>query len=254
MDKSIDKLFLERRTIRAFASRPVSDDLLNELFTMAARSSTTGNMQLYSAVVTRDPEKKAVLGPAHFNQPAYRNAPAIITFCADFHRFSLWAEQNNAHPDYTNFHSFMVAAIDALIVAQTFCMAAEAKGLGICYLGTTTYNADSIISTLNLPSLVVPVATISLGYPESQPAQTDRLPLASFVHQEEYQEYSSETITDLYAEKESLEENQRFVAENQKEHLAQVFTEVRYTPESFEQLSKLYAQAIERQGFKLFAE
>ena len=66
-------------------------------------------------------------------------APVLLTFCADFNRFNKWCLLNNAVPGYDNFLSFMTAAIDALLVAQTVCIAAEARGLGICYLGTTTY-------------------------------------------------------------------------------------------------------------------
>jgi len=56
----------------------------------------------------------------------------------------------------------MTSAIDALLVAQTVCIAAESKGLGICYLGTTTYNAHKIIELLNLPKGVVPVTTVTI--------------------------------------------------------------------------------------------
>ena len=44
----------KRRTIRQYTSQPISEDLLNELLEVASRASNTGNMQLYSVVVTRD--------------------------------------------------------------------------------------------------------------------------------------------------------------------------------------------------------
>ena len=58
-----------RRTIRQYTKQDVSADLLNELLTVAMQASNTGNMQLYSVVVTRDAEQKRRLAPAHFNQP-----------------------------------------------------------------------------------------------------------------------------------------------------------------------------------------
>ena len=75
-------------------------------------------------------------------------APLVLTFCADFNRFNKWCRQRKADPGYDNFLSFMTAAIDALLAAQNCALAAEAHGLGICYLGTTTYNADKIIEIL----------------------------------------------------------------------------------------------------------
>ena len=155
-----------RRTIRLYQTTDIPDDLLNELLEAAFRVSTTGNMQVYSVVVTRDAENKKKLAPAHFNQPTITSAPVVLTFCADFNRFIKWCEYRKADPGYDNFQSFFTAAIDALLAAQQFCTAAEAKGLGICYLGTTTYNADQIIKALNLPRFVVPITTITVGYPE----------------------------------------------------------------------------------------
>ena len=112
---------------------------------MGCRASTTGNMQVYSIIITRDEEKKRELAPFHFNQKMITEAPVVLTFCADFNRFNKWCRLRNAEPGYDNFLSFMTAAIDALLVAQTVCIAAESKGLGICYLGTTTYMAHKII-------------------------------------------------------------------------------------------------------------
>lgn len=170
-----------RRSIRKFKVDEVSDEVLNPLFEKAFRSSTTGNMQLYSVVITRDKAQKEKLAPAHFNQPAYANAPMVITFCADFNRFTKWCEQRNATPGYNNAESFACAAIDTVIAAQTFCVAAEEAGLGICYLGTTTYNPDQIAEVLQLPKLVVPIVTLSVGYPAEDPQCSDRLPISAIV-------------------------------------------------------------------------
>ena len=58
-----------RRSIRKYSDKEVSEKLLNRLFAEASRTQTMGNMQLYSAVVTRSEEVKEQLSPAHFNQP-----------------------------------------------------------------------------------------------------------------------------------------------------------------------------------------
>ena len=238
-----------RRTIRKYSDRPVSDELLNELLEIAARTSTTGNMQLYSVVVTRDEAMKATLAPAHFNQPMATQAPVVLTVCADFNRFNKWCILRNAVPGYDNFVSFFNAAMDALFFAQTFCVAAEEKGLGICYLGTTTYNPDKIIDILGLPKFVIPVTTITLGYPEEIPPQPDRLPIASFVHHETYKDYKPQDIDLYYSNKESLPENHQFIKENHKETLAQVFTDVRYKKADNEYFSKILWETLKKQGF-----
>lgn len=239
----------QRRTIRKYTDKDIDQNLLNEILEAGVRTSTTGNMQVYSIVVTRDKAKKEELAPCHFNQPMIKAAPVTLTFCADFNRFNQWCRQNKAEPGYDNFLSFMTAAIDALLVAQTVCVAAEARGLGICYLGTTTYTADKIIDVLHLPKGVVPVTTVTLGYPDEHPEQVDRLPLEAVVHTEEYIPFSEEEIDKLYATKEELEENKTFVVENNKESLAQVFTDVRYKKADNEHFSKVLIEVLKRQGF-----
>jgi hypothetical protein len=176
-------------------------------------------------------------------------APVVLTFCADFNRFNKWCILRNAQPGYNNFLSFFTAAIDALLVAQTFCIAAEAKGLGICYLGTTIYTADKIIEVLKLPKGVVPVTTVTLGWPSGKPEQVDRLPLEAVIHKETYKDYSTASIENYYKQKEERADSQQFVLENNKETLAQVFTDVRYKNEDNDYFSKILLQVLKDQGF-----
>ena len=239
----------QRRTIRKYQSKDIPAELLNDLLETSFRASTVGNMQAYSVVVTRDAARKEKLAPAHFNQPMVKNAPVVLTFCIDLNRFSKWCEWRHAVPGYNNFEWFVTGAIDALLVAQTFCVAAESKGLGICYLGTTTYSPQLIIDSLELPELVFPITTITVGWPAEVPPQVDRLPLEAIVHDETYHDYTAEMIDKLYAYKESLPENRKFVEENQKETLAQVFTDVRYTQKDNEAMSAKLLEAMKKQGF-----
>lgn len=243
------EMMKNRRTIRKYTTEDISDELLNELLEIAARASNTGNMQLYSVVVTRDKTNKVKLSPAHFNQPMITTAPVVLTFCADANRFVKWAEQRKATAGFDNLQSFMASTIDAMLFAQSFCNAAEAKGLGICYLGTTTYNADKIIEALSLPRLVVPIVTVTVGYPDGISEQVERLPLTAIVHQESYADYTPESIDVLYHDKEELDVNKQFVKENNKETLAQVFTDVRYTKANNEYFSEVLLKVLKIQGF-----
>lgn len=238
-----------RRTIRKYKQEDIPASLLNELLEESFRASTMGNMQLYSVIVTKDAAMKARLAPAHFNQPMVTSAPVVLTFCADFNRFCKWCEQRKAVPGYNNFISFLNAASDTLLVTQNFCTLAEEKGLGICYLGTTIYNPDQIIDILKLPKLVVPVATITVGYPDECPPQPDRLPVQGIVHEETYHDYTSLEIDKLYSYKENLPENKHFVEINHTETLAQIFTDIRYKKSDNEFMSEGLKKVLKRQGF-----
>lgn len=243
------KHILTRRTIRKYADRVVSEELLNRLMTEAARTQTMGNLQLYSVVVTRDPEMKTKLAPAHFYQPMVKEAPVVLTVCADFNRTSQWARNRKAEPGYDNFLSFINAATDALLYTQTLCNLMDEEGLGYCYLGTTVYMPQMIIDTLQLPKLVMPVATLTIGWPAEEPPLTDRLTTAAFVHNETYRDYTPNDIDTYYNNKEQLPENRHFCEINQKETLAQIFTDIRYTRRDNEAMSEGLLQALRHQGF-----
>ncbi|MEA3460631.1 MAG: nitroreductase family protein [Bacteroidota bacterium] len=240
---------LNHRSIRKYKTDPIPNTILDYILEAGTRASTTGNMQLYSIVVTTEEGIREELAPCHFNQPMVKEAPVVLTFCADFNRFNRWCRQRKAEPGYDNFLSFFTAAIDALLVAQNVCVAAEDAGLGICYLGTTTYMAGKIIDILDLPSGVVPVTTVTVGYPDEWPEPTDRLPLEAVVHREKYKDYSENDIDQHYREKELMETYQTFIKEHKKETLAQVFTDVRYKKDDNVLFSKSLLEILTTQGF-----
>lgn len=243
------KSIKERRTIRKYSNKDIPEKLLKDLLETSSRASTMGGLQLYSVVVTRSREMKEKLAPFHFNQPMIRQAPVILTFCADYNRTTEWCKNRKANPGYDNFESFYNATIDTLLFAQTFTTLAEENGLGVCYLGTTTYQPQQIIETLHLPELVFPVTTVTVGYPDESPEQTDRLPIDAIIHNETYKQYTKEDIDKYYSEKESLDINREFVRINGKETLAQVFTDIRYTKKDNEDFSKIMLEAIKKQRF-----
>lgn len=240
---------LKHRSIRKYKSDPIPSELLCQVLEAGSRASTTGNMQVYSMVVTREEEIRRQLWEAHFKQDMVLQAPVHITFCADFNRFNKWCRQRNADPGYDNFLSFYTASIDALLASQNVALEAEARGLGICYLGTATYMADRIIEILELPKGVVPVAAMVLGYPDEEPPLTDRLPMRAVIHEEKYQDYDSVEIDSIYAEREASELTASLLLENQKETLAQVFTDNRYTKKDNIHFSKQFLEVIRKQGF-----
>jgi len=65
MDR-ISDILLNRRTIRKYSQDPVEETLLDELLKTGCRASTTGNMQVYSIIITGDDEKKRELALKQF--------------------------------------------------------------------------------------------------------------------------------------------------------------------------------------------
>lgn len=249
MNETLNTIF-NHVSVREYLDRKVDDETLNLILKAACSGSTMGNMQLFSIIVTRDEAMKQKLAPLHFNQPMATQAPLILTFCADFRRFNRYCEFRDAETEaYSNLQSYHWAVTDALIAAQNACVAAESLGLGFCWLGTITYNVDKFIEVLNLPKHVIPVACIPMGYPVAKPALTQKLPVEAMVHYETYHDYDKGKIDHLYAEKESSEETQQLLRENNLPNLAQIFTQKRYTKADNEHFAKVLLDALKKQGF-----
>lgn len=248
---NIDPFYSHRHTVRSFSSRPVDTEILSAMLEAASHAPNTGNMQLYSVIITTDAENLRRLTPAHFNQPAATNAPAILTFCADFRRFEHWCRLSDATPGFDNLQSLLAGIIDTSIFAQQFVTIAEQNGLGTCYLGTTTYNAAEIAQALSLPSRVVPVISVSVGYPEGENQGSARLPINAIVHHEHYEDYSDNDIHEAFDVHDSSPEAAKFIAENAKTSLAQVFTDVRYPKASSDIFSAKFMDFLRAAGFSI---
>jgi hypothetical protein len=214
-------------------------------------------MQAYSVIITTDSEIKKELYSPHFQQPMVLEAPALLTFCADFIRMRKWLKISNAPDNFDNFMSFMIATIDATLASQNAALAAESLGLGICYLGTTLASCDSIARILECPEGVVPVVGFTIGYPDEEPSVRERLPLYGVVHKDKYMDKSSREIEMLYKNKNESgmkhylgnPELKQQIEEVGATNLAQVYTKVKYTRESHVEYSRIVLSCLERQGF-----
>ena len=229
--------FKNRRSVRSFQKREISDELLKGIISKAIKAPTCGNMQLYSIIISRDAARRKELAALHYNQPASQ-APVILTICADFARFTRWCELRGADAAYDNFLSFTSAFADAMILAQQITTIAEMEGLGTCYLGTVIYNAPEIAELLKCPEMVMPVASLAIGYADGEGVETERLPLEAVVCEEEYRSDSDEEILRLFKSKEEYPANKGYVEESGKDNLAQVFAEIRYPRGLNEEVSK----------------
>ncbi len=245
------------RSIRRYKPDPVPDDLLNEVMSAGLRASSSGNMQTYSIIVTRDRALRERLYEPHMEQEMVLDAPVLLTFCADFRRMRHWLRLNDAPDNFDNFMSFMIAAIDATLASQNVALAAEARGLGICYMGSTLANCDEIGPILALPPGVVPVVGYSLGWPDEDPAPRDRLPLSGLVHHETYHDYSDADIAAIYAERNqrgwerymTYPELRARIEGSGVQNLAQIYTVLKYTRESHLEFSERVLNYLRAQEF-----
>jgi nitroreductase len=256
MTETID-VIKAHRSIRKYKPDPVPDEVLNEVLEAGIRASSAGNMNVYSIIVTRGQALREQLYSAHMEQCMVLEAPVMLTFCADFHRMRKWLDLSDAPQNFDNFMGFLEGTIDAVLVSQNVALAAEARGLGICFLGSTLVNCDMVGRILQLPEHVVPVVGFSLGYPAEDPPLRDRLPLDGVVHKETYQDYSDDRVREVYRERETAgwdrymanEKWRERVVGYELENLAQLYTRVKYTRESYQEITHRLFGYLEEQGF-----
>lgn len=184
---ALDKL-RSHRSVRQFTNEPVSDEYLEAIISTAQRASTSSNLQSYSVIVVRDPERKKQLSPLCGGQAQVADCPVFLAFCADLNRAKILCETSGHDFSARFIEYFLVAVTDATIFGQTALAAAEAIGLGGCMIGAARNHPEELSQLLKLPPLVFVVFGMTLGHPRQvQPAALrPRLPLAAVMHREQY--------------------------------------------------------------------
>lgn len=255
----LSELFRRHRSIRRYKPDPIDPALIDAVCADAiAGASSSGNLNSVSIVLTRDPARKRRLYELHFEQPMVLQAPLVVTFCADWFRTREWLRRRGARDNFNNFIGYHVAAFDAMIVAQNACLAFEARGLGICYMGTTLHSMAEIAEFLDLPDTCLPVTAIVVGYPDESPDQRDRLPAHAFVHDERYHR-ATETELDAIYERREVKGWERYMSMPDLKaameargitSLAQFYTsEIKYDPDVFREDSAKLRALLEAKHF-----
>ena len=204
------EVMLQHRSIRKFTDEKVNPKLLEEIVNCGLRASNTGNMQLYSVIATQEEPLRTELCGLHFGQCA--TAPLFLTVCTDVNRYHRYCRVNGCDEPYGDLLWLLSALVDASLFAQNLCIAAEAKGLGFCHLGTVMYNTEKIAELLKCPKGVVPVITLAMGHPAEEGRLSERLGCDAVLH--------NERDNDPF--------NQQMVKENGTRNYCEIFTTKRY--------------------------
>ncbi|MGL5721390.1 MAG: nitroreductase family protein [Brevinema sp.] len=194
----------ERHTVRGFdLSRPISDEVLNEVLLATRQAPTAINAQNVSVLVLRDKAAKNYVMEyskgAGGVQKHIGEAPVLLIFLIDFHKVNQGMKlSGNSLGIQQNINGVLVGATDVGIAIGAATVAAETLGLGTCILGSIRNNDMSdFIKHFNLPPLVFPVCGMTLGYPnaaEQKMGTKPRLPMPTFAH---YEKYDTSLYTDF---------------------------------------------------------
>ena len=133
-----------------------------------------------------DPKKRAKLASLANNQAYVETAAEFLVFCADMNRAASCCDLHGAEANTGFTEQFIIATVDAALVAQNIVVASESAGLGICYIGALRNNPAEVSSVLGLPHDTYPVFGLCLGWPDQDPEVKPRLPIDVVLRENSY--------------------------------------------------------------------
>jgi nitroreductase len=180
-------LLLAHRTVRAFDSRPLPAGTIEALVAAAQSAPSSSNLQAWSVVAVEDPARRARLAALAANQAHVRDCPLLLVWLADLSRLDRVAERAGGAAGANRYlEMFLVAVVDAALAAQNALVAAEAMGLGTCYIGAMRNHPEAVAEELALPPDAFAVFGLCVGWPDpARPAAVKpRLPQPAVLYRE----------------------------------------------------------------------
>ena len=194
----------ERRSVRAFEERAVSQDVKDAVIGAAFEAPTAGDMMFYTIIDVTDQAVKEQLAVLCDHQPFVAKAPVVLVFVADCDRWYRTYQAAGLSVRQPGPGDLVLACADAVIAAQNTVVGAQSLGLGSCYIGDILENCDAVRQLLALPEFAMPAVLVVYGYPTQQ--QRDRPKPARFarghiVHENAYRPMDSGELLGMYAER-----------------------------------------------------
>jgi nitroreductase len=184
-----------RASIRKYEDRPVPDHVVEQVAAAGQRAPFTG--QLYSMIFTSDPEKRQAVGEWLGALP--RKAPVFMLFCVDFRRLNRFVTRYGREVMMATSGLLWWGIQDVCYVAENIVLAAEAKGLGTCFLGGTPWVSEPLCRIFSIPQQVFPVVGLVMGYPAEAPEPRSRIPLRFVLHKDAYRDLTEDDVSGALA-------------------------------------------------------
>jgi nitroreductase len=158
-----------RRSIRAYADKPVEREKIMRLLEAARLAPSASNRQEWRFVIVTDQKRRTALVEAANNQDFVAQAPVVIAACAETDGHVMRCGQ-------------LSYPIDVAIAVDHITLQAVAEGLGTCWIGA--FYEEPVKKILGIPEKIRVVELLTVGYPAEPPGRTSRLPLDRIVRWE----------------------------------------------------------------------
>jgi FMN reductase (NADPH) len=184
MNPTIETI-LAHRSIRRFKPDPVPPDHVRAAVAAGQAASTSSAVQASCVIHVTDPAERARLAELTGPQEKVATAGAFLVVAGDTRRHRL-AARRDGQPHEPSLESFLVAVIDASLLAQNMTLAFESMGYGCCYIGGLRNHLPEVDRLLEIPEGVYPIYGLCVGVPDEDPSHRPRLPVEAVLSEGRY--------------------------------------------------------------------
>lgn len=191
---NVSELIKSHRSIRKYLDKEIEEDILMDILEAGRWAPSSSHLQAYHVIRIKDPEKRKVIAAYAGDQKYIESCKEFVIFCGDLSRIKHVCEEEDVKFDGAYLELFLIASIDASLVAQNVLTAAESHGLGGVYIGGIRNEIAKVDELLQLPDFVVPLFGMCLGYPDQDPIKKPRLPMSIVYSEETYNEIDQDAL------------------------------------------------------------
>lgn len=160
MIMNVDTVITQRKSIRSFQPRSVSDEMLESLIDIARNAPSWMNKQCWHFIVVKKESLIEEIASTSITNRWLKRVPSIVIVCADPH---LSGERGDL--------SYFL--VDAAIAMDHLVLSATDKGLGTCWIGS--FDETKLKQILGIPPRIRIVALTPIGFPQEKASFGDRL-------------------------------------------------------------------------------
>lgn len=164
-----------RRSIRTFNEKEVSDELIFMFVKAACYAPSAGNRQPWEFIVVKAPETKKLLAKAAYGQSFIEEASVVFVVCVVPERSA---------SRYGGRGRTLYCIQDSAAAIQNLILTATANGLGSCWVGA--FDEVKAAEAVNLPEGARPIALVPVGYSNEKPLPRPRRPVKRVLHREKW--------------------------------------------------------------------
>ena len=165
----------DRRSVRTFTDKKVSEEDIRRLLEAARWAPSAGNTQPFEMVLVKASETKQKLSEVALNQTLIQKASIVIAVCADVIRSSRGYGMRGEQ---------LYNIQDTAAATENILLAAQELGLTTCWIGA--FHEKKVAKIINAAKSVKPLAIIPVGYPAVRPIVPQKRAFNEIVHYEKF--------------------------------------------------------------------